>query len=201
MLYITKDGHVDAGARVKMKLISNIERGVLGKVNGIVVHQTGGSTAEGAYSSYRLPNANGAHFLIDVDGQIYQTASVHRVTYHVGLLQSLCLNTKKCAPAEFKALHDIGWKPATISRREENKSWPDRYPNNTDSIGIEIVGRSTPVQGGGNDIYEPVNNAQNSSLKWLVKELADTLGVTLQDVYRHPEIGRKMPAEASTAKW
>jgi N-acetyl-anhydromuramyl-L-alanine amidase AmpD len=201
MLYITADGHVDAGTKIKMKIIPNIERGALDKVNGIVVHQTGGSTAESAYSSYRLPNANGAHFLIDLDGQTYQTASIFRMTYHVGYQQSLCWNRKTCAPSEFKALHDIGWKPAVISRREGNKNWPDRYPNNTDALGIEIVGEARKIAGEKEKVYDPVNDAQNSSLKWLVKELADSLHVSMHDVYRHPEIGRKNLTEARSAKW
>lgn len=102
MLYITKDGHVDAGARIKLKIISNIEGGNLGQVNGIIVHQTGGSTAEGAFSSYQKPKANGAHFLIDRDGQIYQTASLYRDTHHVGTLRSRCIETHNCSASELK---------------------------------------------------------------------------------------------------
>jgi N-acetyl-anhydromuramyl-L-alanine amidase AmpD len=201
MLYITKDGHVDAGTKIKLKIISNIENGKMGKVNGIVVHQTGGPTAESAFASYREPKANGAHFLIDVNGQIYQTASLYRITNHVGKLQSRCLNTKKCAPAELKSLHAMGWQPTAMSRREHKKEWPDRYPTNIDSIGIEIVGHYRTVAGQAEKVYDPVNDAQNSSLKWLVHELADTLSVSMQEVFRHPQVGRKTETEASTAKW
>ena len=77
MLYITKDGHVDAGARIKMKIISNIENGKMDKVNGIVVHQTGGPSAESAFSQYRTPKANGAHFLIDKE-RMARSIKLHR---------------------------------------------------------------------------------------------------------------------------
>jgi len=50
-------------------------------------------------------------------------------------------------------------------------------------------------------IYEEVNDMQNASLKWLVAELAYTLNVSMVDIYRHPDIGRKNLTEASTAKW
>ena len=50
-------------------------------------------------------------------------------------------------------------------------------------------------------VYESVTTAQNDSLKWLVKELADTLNLSLQDVFSHPTVSWKNLAEASTAKW
>lgn len=100
MLYITRAGHVDA-ERIKIKIFPGVENGKLEVVNGIVVHQTGGATADGAFSSYSKPKANGAHFLIDRDGQIYQTASLFKVANHVGLLRSRCLETHKCSDSEF----------------------------------------------------------------------------------------------------
>lgn len=202
MLYITRNGHVDA-ERIKVRIISNLERGKLDKVNGIVVHQTGGSTAEGAFSSYREAGANGAHFLIDVDGVIYQTASVYRVTNHVGKVRSRCLVTHNCAPSEFKNMRAMedAWKPTEISRLEYSRKFPDRFPSNSDAIGIEIVGDARDVPGQKEKVFDAVNERQNASLKWLVRELAETLSVSMSEVYRHPEIARKNLTEASTAKW
>src|SRR5690606_8060251 len=48
-------------------------------VNGIVVHQTGGSTAQSTFNSYRN-STTGAHFLVEKDGKIYQTASLHKAS-------------------------------------------------------------------------------------------------------------------------
>lgn len=201
MLYVTKEGHVDAGARIKLRIISNIENGAMDKVNGIVVHQTGGSTAEGAFHSYKEPQANGAHFLIDKDGTIYQTASLYRVTNHVGKLKSRCVVTHQCSPAEFKRMHDLerAWKPSDISRIEYKKQFPDRFPSNADAVGIELVGESPGLKG--KEIFVPVTDKQNVSLQWLVKELTDSLGVAMREVYRHPDIARKNLTEARTAKW
>ncbi|CAG2262846.1 N-acetylmuramoyl-L-alanine amidase [Burkholderia sola] len=50
-------------------------------------------------------------------------------------------------------------------------------------------------------IYESVTTEQNASLKWLVRELSETLNVEMREVYRHPEVGRKNATEASTARW
>jgi N-acetyl-anhydromuramyl-L-alanine amidase AmpD len=54
-------------------------------VQGIIVHQTGSPTARSTLNGYGVARANGAHFLIDKDGTIYQTASVLKQTAHVGM--------------------------------------------------------------------------------------------------------------------
>ncbi|MFC0140362.1 N-acetylmuramoyl-L-alanine amidase [Erwinia mallotivora] len=204
MLFVDKNGLVDA-ERIIAKRFSSIERGKLDKVNGIVVHQTDSTTANSTFNSYQNSGANGAHFLIAKDGKIYQTASLHKITNHVGFLQSRCLLKKTCSPQDLKKVTDmdkiknIREKSKTVHRYEASKSFPERYPYNADSIGIEIVGKARRINN--EDIYEPVNDRQNESLKWLVKELSETLSVSLNEVYRHPDVGRKNLTEASTATW
>jgi N-acetyl-anhydromuramyl-L-alanine amidase AmpD len=171
MLFISKEGHVDS-ERIVVRIFPSIERGAMGKVNGIVVHQTSVATSSSTFNSYRSKGANGAHFLIDKDGLIYQTASLKKHTNHVGRLQS-------------RSVH------------EHKKPFPLRFPSNTDSIGIEIVGLFIAER----RIYEAVNPRQNESLAWLVRELAATLKVSMQEVYRHPVVARKMESEAESAKW
>jgi len=192
MLFISKHGHVDA-ERVKVKIFPAIERGRLDRVNGIVVHQTGGSTVRSTFFSYMDKGAYGAHFLIDKDGTIYQTASPHKVTHHVGLLKSRCLEQRSCPPIEMKKVSRM--KSIPLSRHEYKKPWPERFPHNTDSIGIEIVG--THKDG----VYEAVSEKQNNSVKWLINELTETFNVSLSEIYRHPEISYKVDTEASTARW
>ncbi|WP_232439787.1 N-acetylmuramoyl-L-alanine amidase [Burkholderia ubonensis] len=196
MLFISKQGHVDA-ERIKVKIFSTIERGQMSKVNGIVVHQTDGTTASSSFNSYAESGANGAHFLIDKNGAIYQTASVYKRTNHVGLLKSRCLVEGKCSPSEFKKVSSMVGKFKKLSEVEYKKDFPNRYPGNVDSIGIEIVGRMDRKT----NIYEVVNDEQSESLKWLVKELCETLGVSFSEIYRHPEVSYKRETEASTAKW
>lgn len=199
MLFIDKNGLVDA-ERIIVKRFSTIERGKLNKVNGIVVHQTGGSTAGSSFNSYKNTGANGAHFLIDKDGTIYQTASVFKITNHVGNIRSRCYMEKMCTPSEISTIKPLLNKYKQLSRLEQKKLYPERYPANFDSLGIEIVGK--PISGEGeNAVYEKVNAAQNSSLKWLVVELTDTLKVSMTEIFRHPEVSYKVKTEAGTARW
>lgn len=208
-LYIDRVGIVDA-ERIKVKIFPLIERGKLGAVNGIVVHQTGGSTATSTFTSYSKSDRNGrppngAHFLIEKDGQIYQTASLFRVTNHVGFLQSRCLITQKCTPTELKrsmALEKIkgnNAKAKAVHSNEEPKKWPERYPSNADAVGIELVGEAPGKEG--REVFVPVTAQQTSSLQWLIRELVETFNVSMQEVYRHPAIGRKNETEARTATW
>lgn len=88
-----------------------------------------------------------------------------------------------------------------ISDIEKGKEFPDRFPGNTDSIGIEIVGLAIDVKGKPEPVYEAVNDKQNDSLRWLIAELASTFKVSMTEIYRHPDVGRKNETEASTAEW
>lgn len=218
MLKIDAQGMV-VDAKVKPKRFAQIERQPLTEVRGIIVHQTGAGRAESAFNSYATANANGAHFLIEKDGTIYQTASVQNRTNHVGPLRARCLAEYACKPAEFnksKTFPQSGLVQR-MHKIEMQKSVPARYPSNVDSIGIEIVGKpelppgktapanATPKQKemffNQNAVYEAVTSAQNLSLQWLVGELAQTLEVPKSEVFRHPEVSRKSPTEASTANW
>lgn len=189
-------------SRIKLALNPSIERGDMVKVTGIIVHQTGAPNSSSTFNSYARPEANGAHFLIDKDGTIYQTASLRRITWHVGRLRSRCLAEHRCSPAELKALKRFD--PAGEHRREIAKGVPNRYPSNTDSIGIELVGEALPrgtTVPEEDKTYEEVSKAQNEALAWLVGELSMALDVPLTEVFRHPVVSRKNPTEAATAKW
>ncbi|WP_019561268.1 peptidoglycan recognition protein family protein [Caldimonas manganoxidans] len=187
--------------RVRLAISPNIERGPMTLVRGIVVHQTDSPTATSTLHSYRSPGANGAHFLIDRDGTIYQTASIRKVTWHVGPLKARCLAEHRCAPTELQALKKFD--PRGEHRREMAKAHPDRYPSNQDAIGIELVGQALPVDALKDDdkTFEPVTSAQKASLKWLVSGLCRSLGVTMAEVFRHPVVSRKNRTEAETAVW
>lgn len=200
MLFISEQGIVDAES-VRIAIHSEIERDRMNKINGIVVHQTDSPTAESTFNSYKQRGANGAHFLIEKDGTIYQTASLFKKTNHVGLLKSRCVITKKCTPAEFKAAFSLSNKNMyrSLSKLEHKKTWPNRYPSNEDSIGIELVGRAFGHKG--KEVYETVTERQNSALEWLIEKLIDNLNVPMHEIYKHPDISYKNITEASTAKW
>ena len=148
------------------------------------------------------PGANGAHFLIDKDGTIYQTASLNKTCHHVGTLKSRCAHEQTCSPGETKLNQKFNAKAE--NKREIVKQAGVRYPSNKDSIGIELVGDSFPK---GPNIdrkkvkFEIVTDAQNESLRWLVEQLKKEYRIPDSEVFRHPEISYKNITEASTAKW
>ena len=104
MLLVDATGVV-VNARVKRALSPSIERGAMKSIHGIIVHQTGGPTAQSTLDSYKRSSA------------------------------------------------------------------------------------------------EPVTSKQNTSLQWLITELVFTLKVPMTEIFRHPDVSRKNPSEASTAKW
>ncbi|MES2820491.1 MAG: peptidoglycan recognition family protein [Pseudomonadota bacterium] len=200
MLNIDASGKV-LHPKVLSAISATIERGDMPYINGIIVHQTDSKTAQSSLNSYQNPQANGAHFLIDKDGSIYQTASVYKKTWHVGKLKARCVLDNRCTPAELKSLKKHN--PSAENTRELNKKAPERFPSNADSIGIELVGKaiSNPAVPQAAPVYETVTAQQNASLKWLVSELRETLGVPMSEVFRHPLVSRKNETEASTAQW
>lgn len=199
MLDIDNKG-VISNPKILNAISSNIEHAPMPVVQGIIVHQTNSPTAQSTLNGYSNPKANGAHFLIDKDGTIYQTASVFRKTYHVGRLRSRCLAEMSCDPAEMKIAKR--WNPAGTHDREKVKNVPNRFPSNDDSIGIEIVGMPYPSkENPEKKVYEPVTDEQQQSLKWLVSEIRETLNVPLTEVFRHPTVSYKNETEAESAQW
>jgi N-acetyl-anhydromuramyl-L-alanine amidase AmpD len=196
MLQVNKDGWViDKNIRVMRRPM--LAHGPMPQIHGIIVHQTGAATAQSTLDSYLKKGANGAHFLIDKDGTIYQTGSLSWKQWHVGKLRSRCLAEHRCAPVDTETLTKAG--PAKTNALEMKKQPPDRYPSNNDSVGIELVGGT--VGAARDPDFETATGEQNRSLAWLVQELRLTLGVPLTEVFRHPTVSRKDPHEAESARW
>lgn len=211
MASVTTDGLL-VSPGVQSSLRPLIQKGKLGKVTGIIVHQTDSDSARGTLAAY-LSGGNGAHFLIDRDGTIHQTASMHAKTWHVGKLKAKCFETHTCSPAEVK----IGpGKPTQINRLEMKKAVPERFPSNEDSIGIELVGRCildrkfvkpgmskeiiarlTADKG----VFETVTPAQNAALKRLVLDIQEVLVLPADQVFPHARVSAKNVTEAATAQW
>jgi hypothetical protein len=100
MLSIDKDG-VISDARIKVELIPQISHGPLKVIDAIVVHQTDSSTAKGTLAEYRTgAKGTGAHLLIDQDGTLYQTVSLHQKCWHVGPIISKCYQKHSCVPKD-----------------------------------------------------------------------------------------------------
>lgn len=209
MIHINPKGYI-LDKLVVLKPFSRIEGGKMATVSGIIVHQTDSFNSDSVFASYQVRDI-GAHFLIDKDGTIYQTASIYTKCSHVGRLKSRCFLKMACTkednafykkPVGAKKTHD----------REKVKNSPDRFPSNEDSIGIEIVGKAVkkdpkhplPYANPRNiesEEFELVNYAQNCALRWLVAELQAALTIPMTEVFRHPEVSWKNLSEAYTAKW
>lgn len=198
MLTIDNKGLI-ANPKIRNAISPMIEHGEMPVVKGIIVHQTDSYTAQSSFSKYQQPKAEGAHFLIDKDGTIYQTASVFRQTWHIGKLKSRCYAEMRCEPAEMKAA--AKWDPDGTYKRELKKGAPDRYPSNQDAIGIEIVGKAVLPENGKKPVFEDLTVEQQRSLKWLVSEIQSTLGVPMTEVFRHPTVSYKNETEAQSAQW
>jgi N-acetyl-anhydromuramyl-L-alanine amidase AmpD len=200
---VTARGGRLIASRVIDRVTSKIEKGVLAKVNAVIVHQTGSDSLDSSLNSYN-DGANGAHFLIDKDGTIYQTARIDQKCWHVGNIKSRCNELKTCTPEEMKEINSALFKKGesyevrirNLSQQEAKKPYPKRYPTNDDALGIELVGRFDAKSGN----YDVVTKQQNESLIWLLSALQSTLGLTDDDVYRHPEVSYKQSTEAQSAR-
>lgn len=198
-----KDGIIK-NTSIKTDIYSQIEKGAMNKVNAIVLHQTGSSNSTSAYSSYKS-GQNGAHFLIEKDGRIVQTARINQKCWHVGAIRSKCYELKSCSVQGlnevqallFKKGESYALRVKKLSRLESGKTYPERYPTNEDSIGIEIVGAFDLIL----NQYEMVSRQQNIALSWLIELLQNALHMDDEDVYRHPEVSYKKPSEAKSATW
>ncbi len=190
--------------KVLENIYPKIEKGRLIKVNAIIIHQTNSSTAKQTFNSYEK-GGHGAHFLIDKEGVIYQTANLNKKTYHVGKVRSRCYESKSCSKKELKNVSDILFEKGSkyskrvsnLHKHEKDKAYPSRYPTNDDSIGIEIVGAFNKSL----KTYESITDKQNKSLKWLVGEIYGHYAITKVDVFRHPKVSYKQLTEGSTAQW
>ncbi len=212
LVEITKDGML-IHARVKNARSPAIERGKrTAAITGIVVHQTDANTAQSSLNSYKNPKANAAHFLIDKDGTIYQTAAIYQRTNHVGPLKARCLLVGKCKARDYEGLKAKG-----VHRIEMMKAPGERYPSNMEAIGIEMVGRAELPKGfkpssneadlpperlrGERGLYPAPTQAQNRSLTWLVEALQDSMQLSPGEVFKHPEVSWKNLTEAEGANW
>ncbi|WP_223671211.1 peptidoglycan recognition protein family protein [Kangiella shandongensis] len=191
--------------KIKTNIIPNIEHSKLAKVNAIILHRTSASTVESTLNAWKTKNT-GAHFLIAKDGTIYQTAAINKRCWHVGLLRSRCRIEDSCSEKDTeiikKALHSSGsWKSKfkKVYQHEKTKDYPDRYPLNSDSIGVEIIGAYLG-KSGDKGLFEQIQKAQSKSFLWLMTELLEHFSLSFKDdVYAHDSIARKKVNEGVKA--
>ncbi|MBD5165207.1 MAG: N-acetylmuramoyl-L-alanine amidase [Helicobacter sp.] len=133
----------------------------------------------------------GTHFLIDTDGTIYQCASLHKWTQHVGKIRSKAKETSTWNEKERQYIKSLGNDVQALHNYEKTKQYPNRYPINSDSIGIEVVGKHK------NNQWEVVTQAQKDSINTLIEILKQEYSLTNNDIYEHDKISRKTEGEGA----
>jgi len=88
-----------------------------------------------------------------------------------------------------------------VDQHERQKAYPARFPANSDSIGIENVGRALKDSIHKEAQFEILTLAEQSSLTWLIGELVTALHLTRDYIFRHPQLSRKNTTEAASAKF
>lgn len=182
--------------------ITRISHAPMLQVNGVVLHRTESSTAASTLSTWRTREAGtGAHFLIDRDGTTHQTVSIKRQAWHVGAIRSRgevegTITNEDQRELDAARKGQVEWRgPAVraVSRLESTRPYPERYPTNADSIGIEVVGRYRPAT----QDWDPPSPEQSAALRRLMGSLQRNFGLTDEDVYEHDAISRKTPGEGA----
>jgi N-acetylmuramoyl-L-alanine amidase len=175
--------------RITLQPETELEHGNLTSTNALILHRTDSYTAQSSLSNFA--NGIGTHFLVGEDGSIYQTASIKKRTYHVGKIKSKCYQSDSCSDAETKKIKAYGWSPENVHDNEVEKSYPTRFPYNSDAIGIEVVGKYNSVT----KSWTPLTNEQIESTAYLVNVLKMNLNLSFADVYTHEEISYKTAGE------
>jgi hypothetical protein len=174
--------------------VPGLGRSSMGEPVALVMHRTESATAASALKSFASGRDGvqyGTHFLIDKDGTIYQTASLGQKTLHVGKIKSRCVEEGTCSVEESRLAEKRGFNPTATHNHEKAKQYPQRYPLNEDSVGIEVVARH--VDGS----WEAPTAAQTVAINRLVGILQQQYGLGEQDVYAHDVVSYKTLGEGA----
>jgi len=193
-IYVDDDGYLRDSSIVKSP-VKELIQGRLKVVHAIILHRTGSSNVPGTLASFKTKK-DGTQFLIGKDGTIYQTASIMDETPHVGPIKSKCDTNKTCLPEEQDIMKKFNKMPVPkrkkpLSEYEKKKTYGVRYPDNQDSIGIEVVA----MYDYDTKTWPKATDEQLKSIKKLVHLLQKIFGLTDGDVYGHGEIAYKTKDE------
>lgn len=186
--YIDAKGYVQNAAFV-FRQIPALEHGPLPDIRAIVLHRTDSSTSASAFRAFE--RGIGTHFVVDKDGTVYQTASLNHKTWHVGKIRSRCEADGSCEPSEAAALRKMSFSQK--HGYEKSKPYPQRYPMNEDSVGIETVADYDPQT----STWDAATAAQAESIRALVYLLKREYGLSESDIYEHDRISYKTAGEGA----
>jgi N-acetyl-anhydromuramyl-L-alanine amidase AmpD len=176
-------------AKFVHKPIAALEKGAITGPKAVVLHRTDSNTLESALQSFQ--KGIGTHFIVDKDGTVTQTASLLKKTAHVGKIKSRCYEAGTCAADEKKKIKGWGWAPDKVYNHEKAKAYPDRYPMNEDSVGIEVVAKNNK------GTWDAATAAQLASIAAILNILKDTYGIGEADIYEHDKISYKTAGEGA----
>ena len=185
---VNAKGYIE-GAGLIHNPVSALERGELNGPHAIVLHRTVSSTASSTIAAFE--RGVGTHFVIDKDGTIYQTASLGKKTAHVGPIRSRCFEENTCSPTEAARIRR--YSPKQGHDHEKTKHYPERYPMNEDSVGIEVVAMYHQET----EQWDAPTPAQKEAISRLVSLLQSNYSMTDADVYEHDKISRKTAGEGA----
>lgn len=190
-----KEFNIAQATHLQVKIFPNLEHGSLQEIKAIVLHRTDSPSAQATLNGYRT-QSNGAHYLIDIDGTIYQTAGLDKKTQHVGEIKSHCYAQSTCSESDTILLRSYNTltpreKKAAIHDLEKRKIYPQRYPMNEDSIGIEVVGRYDKQ----NETYLPATPEQLLAIDKLIEAIMQNFDLKSNDVFPHGLIASKKETE------
>src|SRR5690606_31251339 len=98
---------------------------------------------------------------------------------HVGPIRSRCFVEGNCPADETKKIATYG--PRQGHNHEKGKAYPERYPINEDSVGIEVVA----MYHEDTKTWDEPTAEQAESIKNLVKILKNAYSLEDADVYAH----------------
>lgn len=172
-------------------------------INAIVLHRTAWTNAMDTIRGWKNGgNPNGTHFIITECGNIRQHVSLLKSTWHMGRVRARCLKTRTCSKADLKKYKEIREGAGTLKSKQvavknyerANKAYPERYPMNDDSVGIEIVGHTATYNDIGTYPKPPYQVMQ--AVDWLVTALMALLDLDTVDLYAHAAVAHKNHSEA-----
>ena len=186
--YVDEKGYIQNGGLI-FKPVPALHEGPITGPHAVVLHRPVTRSANGTLASFA--RGIGTHFVVDLDGTIYQAASLKSYTSHVGPILPRCLAEGSCSPEETKLLAKLGPMPG--HRHEKLKDYPLRYPMNSDSVGIEVVGTYSYDA----KQWDAATDAQKKAVSSLIGILKREYSLTDADVYEHDKISRKTPGEGA----
>jgi len=179
------------------------------KVNAIVLHRTDDSKGSQTLATAKSQK-QGGHFTIEggvgtktkdisgKDGAIYQFGSLRKSVSHVGKIRP-----RPTDPDPSKKKKWLGGD--SYHSKEIQKKYPDRFPYNGDSIGIEVIGLCLTTaaelkkNGGWEAEWEPLTQEQIINTAWLTKGLLQYFELDKDaDIYAHEIIRSKTWDEGGT---